>query len=109
MKQALSLAITVATLAAIPTLAAASGGELRPSRHYRRAHHVYVRRSVGREAVAPGKDVASSWTDWLPFPTHTRALKWPRIAPYPPGEGDTDGLSTNIDDCNKGCIGGQPE
>ena len=25
-----------------------------------------------------------------------------------PGEGDTDGLGANIDDCNKGCIGGQP-
>ena len=30
------------------------------------------------------------------------------IAPYQPGQGDTDGLSRNPDDCNKGCIGGNP-
>jgi hypothetical protein len=29
-----------------------------------------------------------------------------RIRPYPKGKGDTDGLSTNPNDCNKGCIGG---
>jgi hypothetical protein len=33
---------------------------------------------------------------------------FPHIAPYPPGQGDTDGLSRNPDDCNKGCIGGNP-
>ncbi len=27
------------------------------------------------------------------------------VKPYPPGQGDADGLSRNIDDCNKGCIG----
>jgi hypothetical protein len=30
---------------------------------------------------------------------------FPNVKPYPPGEGDADGLSRNIDDCNKGCIG----
>jgi hypothetical protein len=33
---------------------------------------------------------------------------FPNIAPYPPGQGDTDGLSRRPDDCNKGCIGGNP-
>jgi hypothetical protein len=41
-----------------------------------------------------------------PFATPPRPLEWPKIAPYPPGEGDTDGLSRNVDDCNKGCIDG---
>ena len=27
------------------------------------------------------------------------------VKPYPPGQGNADGLSRNIDDCNKGCIG----
>jgi hypothetical protein len=26
------------------------------------------------------------------------------VKPYPPGEGGADGLSRNIEDCNKGCI-----
>jgi hypothetical protein len=26
------------------------------------------------------------------------------VKPYPPGEGGADGLSRNVDDCNKGCI-----
>jgi hypothetical protein len=30
---------------------------------------------------------------------------FPNVKPYPPGQGDADGLSRNIDDCNKGCIG----
>ena len=30
------------------------------------------------------------------------------FVPYPPGVGDTDGLSRRLDDCNKGCIGGNP-
>ncbi len=27
------------------------------------------------------------------------------VKPYPPGKGGADGVSRNIDDCNKGCIG----
>jgi hypothetical protein len=31
------------------------------------------------------------------------------LTPYPQtGEGDNDGLSRDPDDCNKGCIGGNP-
>ena len=32
------------------------------------------------------------------------ARLFPDVRPYPPGEGDADGLSRNIEDCNKGCI-----
>ena len=32
----------------------------------------------------------------------------PIAAPYPNGQGDEDGLSRHIGDCNKGCIGGNP-
>ena len=54
---------------------------------------------------------APAWTPFQgtftnPFATPPRPLEWPKIAPYPPGQGDTDGLSRNIDDCNKGCIDG---
>ena len=31
------------------------------------------------------------------------------FSPYAhPGDGDSDGLSRDPDDCNKGCIGGNP-
>ncbi|WP_374546286.1 hypothetical protein [Rhodoblastus sp.] len=33
----------------------------------------------------------------------------PSLKPYAhPGDGDNDGLSRDPDDCNKGCIGGNP-
>jgi hypothetical protein len=36
-------------------------------------------------------------------------LALPHIAPYPDNQGDEDGLSRDPDDCNKGCIGGNPQ
>ena len=42
-------------------------------------------------------DEAAGPLSWL-----TRLF--PDVRPYPPGEGDADGLSRNIEDCNKGCI-----
>jgi hypothetical protein len=33
-------------------------------------------------------------------------LSLPQIAPYPNNKGDEDGLSGDMDDCNKGCIDG---
>jgi hypothetical protein len=33
----------------------------------------------------------------------------PLLRPYPEGQGDTDGLSRNPDDCDRGCIGGNPD
>jgi hypothetical protein len=32
----------------------------------------------------------------------------PAFKPFPPGQGDSDGLSRDPDDCDKGCIGGNP-
>jgi hypothetical protein len=31
------------------------------------------------------------------------------LRPYPEGQGDTDGLSRDPDDCDRGCIGGNPD
>ena len=33
----------------------------------------------------------------------------PLLRPYPEGQGDTDGLSRNPDDCDRGCIGGNAD
>lgn len=41
-----------------------------------------------------------------PFATPPPPLAWPKIAPYPDGEGGYDGLNRAPDDCNKGCIDG---
>jgi hypothetical protein len=40
-----------------------------------------------------------------PAPTTAR----PFLRPYPEGQGDTDGLSRDPDDCDRGCIGGNPD
>jgi hypothetical protein len=43
---------------------------------------------------------------------HPRAVvpapEQPGFGPYPFGQGDEDGLSRDPDDCEKGCIGGNP-
>ena len=36
-------------------------------------------------------------------------LAFPHIAPLPDNKGDEDGLSEDVNDCNKGCIDGNPE
>jgi hypothetical protein len=33
----------------------------------------------------------------------------PLLRPYPEGQGDTDGLSRDPDDCDRGCIGGNAD
>ncbi len=68
------------------------------------------------ESFAPPEASAAAamaWTPFvgpisLPFTTPPPPLEWPKIAPYSSGQGDTNGLSFDINDCNKGCIGGTP-
>ncbi len=114
-KRSIALALTCTVAAAIPGAGRASSSALEPTRHHRAAHR-HARAPVDAEAVARAEAVASGSSAWVPFvgsfsvpfATPPAPLAWPKIAPYPPGQGDTDGLSTDIDDCNKGCIGGQP-
>jgi hypothetical protein len=61
-------------------------------------HHAY--KSVRPERIEPSSTA--------PLTAQPEPNFFPYIAPYPPGQGDTDGLSRNPDDCNKGCIGGNP-
>lgn len=65
-------------------------------------HHHYVAHNPApapaRMAQRPGKPVESG-------PPQTNRM----FKPYAnPGDGDDDGLSRDPDDCNKGCIGGNP-
>jgi hypothetical protein len=75
-------------------------------RHYDGPHHI-VHHHYGAHnpapgpapmAQRPGKPVESG-------PPQTN----PMFKPYAnPGDGDDDGLSRDPDDCNKGCVGGNP-
>jgi hypothetical protein len=41
--------------------------------------------------------------------TPDRAVAEPVLRPYPEDQGDTHGLSRDPDDCDRGCIGGNPD
>jgi hypothetical protein len=88
MKRLSASGLVVAILATAPALAAVSSGDPGPIHRYRHPHH-HAHKPVEPEAVAPKAS--------------------PPVAPSPWGESDPDGLSRNQDDCNKGCIGGNPD
>jgi hypothetical protein len=69
-----------------------------PERH---ALHCLSGATVSAPPRQASNDVAAPGPSWL-----TRLF--PNVKPYPPGKGDADGLSRNIEDCNKGCIGITP-
>jgi hypothetical protein len=102
-----TIAFCIAFACATAALFAAAAAEDAPAL-LRLNHNVrHTRHHVGR-AVEPtpaeqaqNGATAPPASSWL-----TRLL--PNVRPYPPGQGDTDGLSRNIDDCNKGCIGVTP-
>ncbi|HVO32279.1 MAG TPA: hypothetical protein VMU17_00085 [Elusimicrobiota bacterium] len=63
----------------------------------RATHHVHHIKRIPRDetvpvVIVPRPEVAAPWS-----------RPYARV-----GEGDDDGLSRNPDDCNKGCIGGNP-
>jgi hypothetical protein len=74
--------------------------------HYHHAHPPH--HAVHHHYVARGPTVSSeradAGIDRAPLPTNQI------FKPYAePGEGDSDGLSSDPDDCMKGCIGGNPQ
>jgi hypothetical protein len=96
MKASFAVAIAIVALAAPPTLAASAPDTTRHQVRYARHH---VRKPAPNEAVGPSVAIAPSPPTSLP-----PLLGWLHVAPYPSGQGDADGLSRNVDDCNKGCI-----
>jgi hypothetical protein len=72
-----------------------------PVHHHRIYHHVrHVSRTPESAAVAPGATAQVA---------PLAPSFFPRLAPYANGQGDEDGLSRDVNDCNKGCIGGNPD
>ena len=107
-----SIAVLGAALAcvSIPAIAIAQQPASQAPRGYRHTvhHHVHngqhyhghrfeAHNPAPAAAAAPAPQAA-------PF-----GLALPHIAPYPNNKGDEDGLSSDTDDCNKGCVGGAPD
>jgi hypothetical protein len=70
--------------------------------HYHRHVHHHVLRRVESEAAQPVPLQAS-----VPHPTPFPGM-FPAIAPHPSVKGDEDGMSEDVNNCNMGCIGGNP-
>jgi hypothetical protein len=98
MKRSLGFGVALGIILSVPTLAAEAGGNAMIHHHHMYRHIDGFVRSV---AIAPNA------TAQVPPPATTPVV-FPAITPYPNGQGDEDGLSRHIGDCNKGCIGGNP-
>jgi len=99
MKRALIFGLGLSISLAAPAFAAETGDAVKPVHHpvYHLVHHVYHYAYTEPASGAPNAaaPVAPSF--------------FPHIAPYANGQGDEDGLSRDVNDCNKGCIGGNPD
>ena len=74
---------------------------------YEGPHHTVHHRFVAHNpapAAAPVVVSPAPAPQGQPF-----GLSFPHIAPYPNNKGDEDGLSDDVNDCNKGCVGGAPD
>jgi len=71
-----------------------------PHPHHHVVHHF--------EAHNPSPVVAPVVVAPPPAQAQPFGLAFPHIAPYPDNKGDEDGLSEDVNDCNKGCIDGNP-
>jgi hypothetical protein len=85
-------------LAFVLTIAASAAAAIEnaPVRHHHHQHRHHTTQPATKRTV-PAVQSGSQDTIHRPF------------TPYPhSGEGDNDGLSRDPDDCNKGCIDGNP-
>ena len=98
MRLSATAALALGVVLAAATAASAYVDATPIHKHRLHAHHGY--RSVQTE-----KTESSSTAR---IPAEPAPSFFPHIAPNLRGQGDTDGLSRNPDDCNKGCIGGNP-
>ncbi len=103
MKTAAGIALALAT-ALLGSRAAYAQTEQPIVHHHYRAHHTVRHHTLAHGpamapvAQRPGEPVES-------VPPQTNEMFKPYAAP---GDGDENGLSRDPDDCNKGCIGGNP-
>ncbi len=106
-KTSTTIALALGIFLAGPVAAQTQTPEPTPQQHYQVHHHQGPHHTVHHHVAAPNPAPApvvvapAPATQAAPF-----GLSWPRIAPYPDGKGDEDGLSEDPNDCNKGCIDG---
>jgi hypothetical protein len=99
----IALALTVALSGSPAAHAQTEQPTLHHHTHRYAPHHPVHRHTVAHgPAMAPAGVVAAPQA--APF-----GLALPHIAPYPNNKGDEDGLSDDVDNCNKGCVGGAPD
>ncbi len=96
MRRSIGMGLAFATTLAIPAL---GGDGVASGRVHHRHAYSYAHRVVHPGAIAPNGTAPAS---------AQAPILFPGARPYPTGEGDGDGLSRHIGDCNKGCIGGNP-
>jgi hypothetical protein len=93
-----SIACLVVAMWAVLAVSAAWATEGGAHRHHRHTRH------VTRPAPAPTPERRVPAAESRPLDRFYSPFK-----PYAhPGDGDNDGLSRDPDDCNKGCIDGNP-
>jgi hypothetical protein len=96
-KQTIAFCIALSCAAVVSLSVAAGETSPRAKHHIRHAPHV-----ISGPATPPPAEQASNRPIVPPF--SWLAQLFPNVKPYPPGQGDTDGLSRNPEDCNKGCV-----
>jgi hypothetical protein len=104
MRSAIALAITLVAGAMTPaawTPVLAASSEPAATVHHHYHHHRHIHHHPVHRVAPPAPEAPEAVAPLAP-----------RIGPYPSDRGDpgdTEGLSTDPDDCAKGCIGGNPQ
>ena len=97
--------VVLAACASVPAIAVAqepaSGYHHTVHHHVHNGQHYRVHRFEAHNPSPTPSAATIAAPQAAPF-----GLSLPHIAPYPNGKGDSDGLSEDQDDCNKGCIDG---
>jgi hypothetical protein len=100
MKTSMTIALAALLSAALAAYAQTKQPAVHRHDHVRHRHHYAAR----DPRPAPAAHRSGEAIESAPIAPTNRMFK-----PYAqPGEGDSDGLSRDPDDCMKGCIGGNP-
>jgi hypothetical protein len=92
----LKYSLGLAVVLSIVVSAVAAAIENAPVRHHRHHHRHHTTQPATNQPV-PAAQNGNNDTIRSPFKPYLH-----------PGDGDNDGLSRDPDDCNKGCIDGNP-
>ncbi len=108
MKTSATIVLALATLLSSPLAATAQTEQ--PTTHHHVHHYYATHHTVYHHFVAHNPAAAPAPIAQRPGPVESGHPQTNQMfKPYAhPGEGDDDGLSRDPDDCNKGCIGGNP-